>query len=69
MRRHALLTRMPAPYAPLATKRSCLQIGFFATKAIEKDGEIQFDYNFERYGDKPTKCHCGAAACRCAAQT
>ena len=41
-----------------------LKIGFFATRAIEAGGEVQFDYNFERYGDKPTKCHCGAATCR-----
>jgi SET domain len=41
-----------------------LKIGFFATKAIPFGAEIQFDYNFERYGDRPTKCHCGAASCR-----
>jgi hypothetical protein len=41
-----------------------LKIGFFATKDIARDTEIQFDYNFERYGDKPTKCHCGAKTCR-----
>lgn len=41
-----------------------LKIGFFATKDIAVGEELQFDYNFERYGDKPTKCHCGAAACR-----
>jgi hypothetical protein len=41
-----------------------LKIGFFATKDITVGEELQFDYNFERYGDKPTKCHCGAASCR-----
>lgn len=41
-----------------------LKIGFFATRAIPAGSEVQFDYNFERYGDKPTKCHCGAATCR-----
>lgn len=41
-----------------------LAIGFFATKDVPADSELTFDYNFERYGDKPTKCHCGAPTCR-----
>ena len=41
-----------------------LKIGFFATKDISAGTELQFDYNFERYGDKPTKCHCAAPTCR-----
>ena len=28
-----------------------LKIGFFATKDISAGTELQFDYNFERYGD------------------
>lgn len=49
---------------------SCAEVGKpggrmeHGVQDIEQGGEIQFDYNFERYGDKPTKCHCGAAACR-----
>lgn len=41
-----------------------LKIGFFATRDIPRGAEVQFDYNFERYGDRPTKCHCGAESCR-----
>ncbi|DBB04664.1 hypothetical protein WJX77_006462 [Trebouxia sp. C0004] len=41
-----------------------LAIGLFATKDIPADTELTFDYNFERYGDKPLKCLCGSAKCR-----
>lgn len=41
-----------------------LKIGFFATRAIPRGAEVQFDYNFDRFGDRPTKCHCGAPPCR-----
>lgn len=26
--------------------------------------ELTFDYNFERYGDKPMRCFCGSKKCR-----
>ncbi len=26
--------------------------------------ELTFDYNFERYGDKPMRCYCGSRTCR-----
>lgn len=26
--------------------------------------ELTFDYNFERYGDKPMRCYCGSPNCR-----
>lgn len=26
--------------------------------------ELTFDYNFERYGDKPMRCYCGSKTCR-----
>lgn len=41
-----------------------LCIGFFALKDIQPFEEITFDYNFERYGEKPTRCLCGAEQCR-----
>ncbi|KAK9868684.1 hypothetical protein WJX84_008524 [Apatococcus fuscideae] len=41
-----------------------LAIGLFALQDIEAGSELTFDYNFERYGDKPMKCLCGAQTCR-----
>lgn len=41
-----------------------LCIGFFALKDIQQYEEITFDYNFERYGEKPTRCLCGTDKCR-----
>ena len=41
-----------------------LSIGLFATKDISAGSELSFDYNFERYGDKPVKCLCGSTKCR-----
>lgn len=41
-----------------------LSIGLFATKDISAGSELSFDYNFERYGDKPVKCLCGSLNCR-----
>jgi hypothetical protein len=31
---------------------------------IAKGEELTFDYNFERYGDKPMRCYCGSRNCR-----
>ena len=41
-----------------------LSIGLFALRDVPPGGELTFDYNFERYGDKPMRCLCGAAGCR-----
>ena len=41
-----------------------LSIGLFTLKDIPAGTELTFDYNFERYGDKPVKCLCGTPACR-----
>jgi hypothetical protein len=41
-----------------------LSIGLFAVKDITAGTELTFDYNFERYGDKPLKCLCGTKVCR-----
>ena len=41
-----------------------LAIGFFAIKDIDMGEELTFDYNFERYDDKPMKCYCGSKGCR-----
>lgn len=41
-----------------------LAIGLFSTKAIPAGTELTFDYNFERYGDKPMRCLCGSTKCR-----
>jgi hypothetical protein len=44
--------------------RGELAIGLFALTDIEAGQELTFDYNFERYGDKPMRCYCAAARCR-----
>ena len=43
--------------------RGDLCIGLFALKDIQAGDELTFDYNFERYGDKPMRCLCGASNC------
>ncbi|CAK0751346.1 hypothetical protein CVIRNUC_002061 [Coccomyxa viridis] len=44
--------------------RGELAIGLFASEDIPAGVELTFDYNFERYGDKPMRCLCGAKSCR-----
>ena len=39
-------------------------IGLFTKVDVKAGTELTFDYNFQRYGDKPVKCLCGAASCR-----
>lgn len=41
-----------------------LCIGLFTLVDVPAGTELTFDYNFERYGDKPVKCLCGSAQCR-----
>ena len=44
--------------------RGELAIGLFALTDVKSGEELTFDYNFERYGDKPMRCYCGAGKCR-----
>ncbi|GAX78574.1 hypothetical protein CEUSTIGMA_g6014.t1, partial [Chlamydomonas eustigma] len=44
--------------------RGELAIGLFALKDMAAGDELTFDYNFERYGDKPIRCHCSTKTCR-----
>ena len=39
-------------------------IGLFTKLDVAAGTELTFDYNFQRYGDKPVKCLCGAPSCR-----
>ncbi|KDD74466.1 hypothetical protein H632_c1292p0, partial [Helicosporidium sp. ATCC 50920] len=41
-----------------------LAIGLFTLGAVKRGEELTFDYNFERYGDKPMRCLCGSDGCR-----
>eukprot|EP00879_Flechtneria_rotunda_P011715 GHRR01012236.1.p1 GENE.GHRR01012236.1~~GHRR01012236.1.p1 ORF type:complete len:1545 (+),score=749.24 GHRR01012236.1:1019-5653(+) len=44
--------------------RGELAIGLFTLRRIKAGEELTFDYNFERYGDKPMRCFCGSKRCR-----
>lgn len=37
---------------------------FSSSTAAPAGEELTFDYNFERYGDKPMRCFCGSKKCR-----
>eukprot|EP01083_Nonionella_stella_P167507 563152_1 len=39
-------------------------IGFFALCDIDKDEELTFDYQFQRYGEDKHPCYCGSDVCR-----
>lgn len=41
-----------------------LAIGLFALRDIAVGTELTFDYNFERYGDRPMRCYCETPSCR-----
>lgn len=41
-----------------------LAIGLFALRDIPVGTELTFDYNFERYGDRPMRCYCETPSCR-----
>ena len=44
--------------------RGELAIGLFTLEDVPGGTELTFDYNFERYGDRPMKCLCGTSVCR-----
>lgn len=41
-----------------------IAIGLFALRDIQADEELSFDYNFQRYGERPMRCYCNAPNCR-----
>lgn len=41
-----------------------VRIGIFARKDISKGTELSFDYCFEHFGGRPTRCECGSENCR-----
>ncbi|KAI1292232.1 Histone-lysine N-methyltransferase SETD2 [Halotydeus destructor] len=41
-----------------------LRIGFFTLRRLEKNEEVTFDYQFQRYGKEAQKCFCGSPSCR-----
>jgi len=43
--------------------RGELAIGLFALRDIKAGEELTFDYNFDRYGDKPMRCLCATPSC------
>lgn len=44
--------------------RGELAIGLFTLRDVKAGEELTFDYNFERYGDKPMRCYCMSKKCR-----
>ena len=44
--------------------RGEIAIGLFTLEDVPAGTELTFDYNFERYGDRPMKCLCGTPICR-----
>jgi len=42
---------------------SRLRMGIFTLRNIEKNEELTFDYQFERYGDNAQPCYCGEPTC------
>lgn len=46
------------------TVNGVLRVGFFVKKAVEPLTELNFDYQFERYGKEAQKCFCGSENCR-----
>ncbi len=41
-----------------------MRVGIFALTDVEKDAELNFDYQWRPSSRPPTKCHCGTASCR-----
>ncbi|XRB20987.1 histone-lysine N-methyltransferase [Pseudoscourfieldia marina] len=46
------------------TVRGEVCIGIFATRDIQPGEEVTMDYNFERYDERPMRCHCGESKCK-----
>ena len=46
------------------TVNGFLRVGFFALREIKAGEELSFDYQFQRYGEKPQECYCEAENCR-----
>ncbi|XP_062602613.1 microtubule-associated protein futsch-like [Saccostrea cucullata] len=46
------------------TVNGILRVGFFVKKPVEPLTELNFDYQFERYGKEAQKCYCGSENCR-----
>ncbi|KAL6602158.1 SET domain-containing protein [Neocallimastix californiae] len=42
---------------------SRLRMGLFTLRNIEKNEELTFDYQFERYGNQAQPCYCGEPCC------
>lgn len=40
-----------------------IRMGVFAKRDIQKDEELTFNYNVDRYGHDPQKCYCGEPNC------
>ena len=40
-----------------------VRMGIFAKRDIEKDEELTFNYNVDRYGSDPQTCYCGEPNC------
>jgi SET domain-containing protein len=49
---------------PQQVQQRLLAISLSDMQDIAKGEELTFDYNFERYGDKPMRCYCGSRNCR-----
>ncbi|CAL6033454.1 Histone-lysine_N-methyltransferase [Hexamita inflata] len=39
------------------------RVAIFSTQCIKKGEEITFDYNYEDWGQVPSKCYCGCKSC------
>lgn len=40
-----------------------MRMGIFTKRAIQKDEELTFNYNVDRYGHEAQECYCGEPNC------